>query len=958
MQLSITENEKKNGIELLFSENLSKEFSTFLRELGFKQYNNVKNKWYADAHPAYKSFATSLATAFSNGDDWQTVNVYPSFQPSLENIDKGKFSFVVISYSGEQKAEKTEYVLFDSYKKIALEIATQFAILKYGDDLKHVEVSPRNYKRKARILYDNGQIINRIKVEEKTEIEKLPAKEVENDLPIEESETQEETTLEIMNSKEQIKKENEPAKEAENELPIEDSKTQVETTLETLNSKEQNKKENEPAKEAENELSKEDSKTKKETTLEKITTENESDYKTDAERQLSTRDVLNEVINKLRKVEETLDGEDETILATSVMDFEDALEQTGHTRFENKLLKALQNFQEWMYDLKFETRKIALMEVNRLNQSLGLPLFALKKDVLKALSVSKDIFNRDHIVPNILVPSKAGEPFQSGGLNLSDANFMRMKFKRLYNITDETIDQASGLDLFRLSQMAHPNDYGISVNRSTVLREWESRGREAFEEIGYPTDLDYPYVNVHVGYKSVSTLASQIGAYDNRHQWWSAVEHSRPIADLAKGIVILDSLLMELVEKRLELVNPKTNKPKTDKKSKEAFNDIEWEISRLERSKLVIQDYMNKDLEVEELLPEPKPKKEKQQEPNDYLDKVIAIMHTAFAKAERLSKKKIEKLREETDAPTMGALWEAVELSWLLWYKMLYREPIPFEARLKKMVLFWNKVQPTYAYSDSSKELYKQYSTPCPIGAIVAQYTGMDEAEFIFEPSAGNGLLLVGANPRITHVNEIDKSRKQSLEHQGFGRITSDNAAQPFPEMMHKVHDVVVTNPPFASWEDSKFDKERIIQKYFNKHRGLANHIRLEHLMAGLALYTMKDDGKAAIIIMGHVYFGDDGLFAKYRPFFNWLYRHYKVDDVINMNSYKLYNKQGAVTKTMLILIGGRKSTPSGVAPNKSEQPHLEDMVETFEDLWEQTKSHIKPNIDTIIKQLKIARTK
>lgn len=321
-------------------------------------------------------------------------------------------------------------------------------------------------------------------------------------------------------------------------------------------------------------------------------------------------------------------------------------------------------------------------------------------------------------------------------------------------------------------------------------------------------------------------------------------------------------------------------------------------------------------------------------------------------------KKKIEKLKEETNAPTMGALWEAVELSWLLWYKMLYKEPIPFEVRLKKMILFWNNVQPTYAYSDSSKELYKQYSTPCPIGAIIAQYTGMDEAEFIFEPSAGNGLLLVGANPRITHVNEIDKSRKQSLEHQGFGRITSENAAQPFPEMMHKVHDVVVTNPPFASWDDTKFDKERIIQKYFNKHRGLANHIRLEHLMAGLALYTMTDDGKAAIIIMGHVYFGDDGLFAKYRPFFNWLYRHYKVDDVINMNSYKLYNKQGAVTKTMLILIGGRKSKPSGVAPNKSEQPHLEDMVETFEDLWEQTKSHIKPNIDTIIKQLKTARIK
>ena len=113
--------------------------------------------------------------------------------------------------------------------------------------------------------------------------------------------------------------------------------------------------------------------------------------------------------------------------------------------------------------------------------------------------------------------------------------------------------------------------------------------------------------------------------------------------------------------------------------------------------------------------------------------------------------------------------------------------------------------------------------------------------------------------------------------------------------------------------------------------------------MAGLALHTMKDDGKAAIIIMGHVYFGDDGLFAKYRPFFNWLYRHYKVDDIINMNSYKLYNKQGAVTKTMLILIGGRKAKPSGVAPNRTEQPHLEDDGRDFRRFMDEYKSHIKP---------------
>ncbi len=868
MELSITENKKKKGIELSFSEELPQKLATFLKELGFKEALRNPLKWYADAHPAYQNFATSLSEVLSNNSDWETVNIYPSFKPSLENIDSNKFSVITIYFQGTEKAKQQDYVLFDSYKKVALEIATHFAMIQYGDTLKHIEVYPRNYKRKARELFKEGKIIQLV--------------------PEEETENIKEGLL----------------------LEKDDAITTEENKPETAKPK---------------------------TNL--------------------LRETTVSVIETLEEVEQNLEGEAETIIATTINDLVEALEQTRELPFKNQLNKAILIFKDWVNDLDADTRLIVSAAMSKLTQLMDGTAIDSENSKEENLVTIKDIFNRDKIIPNVLVPSQAGEPFQSGGLNIGDGNFLKFKFPQLYKINDETLSQVSPVALFQLSQMAHPKDYGMFVNRSALLRELESRGRKAFETLGFPTDLDYPYVNIHTGYKSVSTLASQIGAYDDRHQWWSAVEHSRPVADLEKGITIIDDLLLELVEQQTEYINPKTNKPKTDKKSKEAFNDIEWEKNRLERSKQVIVDYLenHKSQSPVPAMPEPKPSKEKEV-PNDYLDKVIAIMHTAFAKAERLSKKKIEKLKEETKAPTMGSLWEAVELSWLLWYKMLYKEPISFEARLKKMVQFWNNVQPTYAYSDSSKELYKQYSTPCPIGAIVAQYTGMDEAEFIFEPSAGNGLLLVGANPRITHVNEIDKSRKQSLEYQGFVRITSENAARPFPEMMHKVHDVVVTNPPFASWDDTKFDKERIIQKYFHKHRGLANHIRLEHLMAGLALYTMKDHGKAAIIIMGHVYFGDDGLFAKYRPFFNWLYRHYKVDDIINMNSYKLYNKQGAVTKTMLILIGGRKSKPAGVAPNKSEQPHLEDMVETFEDLWTRTKSHIKAHIDTIIQQLKTAQ--
>lgn len=348
---------------------------------------------------------------------------------------------------------------------------------------------------------------------------------------------------------------------------------------------------------------------------------------------------------------------------------------------------------------------------------------------------------------------------------------------------------------------------------------------------------------------------------------------------------------------------------------------------------------------------------------SDYLDRVIAHMHDAYAAGNRVTKGQVEKLAKALKVLNMGIIWEAVELSWMLRYRNIYREPIPFEQRLDKMIHFWHHVQPTYAYSDSSKEIYKQYSTPCPIGAIVAEYTGMKNANRIFEPSAGNGLLLVGADPAKTHANEIDKTRVKSLEFVQFSTITSFNAAEPFPKELDQSFDVVITNPPFSRWEEEKYDKAYIIETYFHNHIGLARNIRLEHVMSGLALHTMKDNGRAVIIIMGHIYFGEDGLIAKYRPFFNWLFRHYKVDDVINLNSFKLYNKQGAIEKTMLILISGRKPKPEGVAPQSFERPEFNEMVNSFEELWQrvslylknprQTNAQSKGDIDQVIEQLK-----
>ena len=132
--------------------------------------------------------------------------------------------------------------------------------------------------------------------------------------------------------------------------------------------------------------------------------------------------------------------------------------------------------------------------------------------------------------------------------------------------------------------------------------------------------------------------------------------------------------------------------------------------------------------------------------------------------------------------------------------------------------------------------------------------------------------------------------------------------------------------------------------------------MRLEHYMAGLALHTLKDTGRAAIIIMGHLHYDKQGYIAKYAPFFKWLARHYIIDDIINLNGFKIYAKQGAVARTMLILIGGRKTTPSPTFPTKKTHPNYDTVIDSFEALWKRIKSHINP-IEKIIQQLKIANT-
>ncbi|HVI45223.1 MAG TPA: strawberry notch C-terminal domain-containing protein [Chitinophaga sp.] len=243
--------------------------------------------------------------------------------------------------------------------------------------------------------------------------------------------------------------------------------------------------------------------------------------------------------------------------------------------------------------------------------------------------------------------------------------------------------------------------------------------------------------------------------------------------------------------------------------------------------------------------------------------------------------------------------------------------------RYGKIVALYNR-QVNLSHRTSQSILLQQYSTPAPIGFLMGIFCELDtfssRGRLAFEPSAGNGLLTIAGDPSYIYVNEVDPLRRENLSSQGYANVWDKDATIPFTGLDY-MFDAVLTNPPFGILDRPV---------YYNDYKITT----LDHLMALRALDTMKDNGKASIIIGGHTTWDKLGRIqaGKNRIFFNYLYNHYYVKDAINLDGKKLYSRQGTAFDVRLILIAGRKPKPIGAAPLKQAG---DEEVHSFDDLFE-----------------------
>jgi len=272
---------------------------------------------------------------------------------------------------------------------------------------------------------------------------------------------------------------------------------------------------------------------------------------------------------------------------------------------------------------------------------------------------------------------------------------------------------------------------------------------------------------------------------------------------------------------------------------------------------------------------------------------------------------------------------EAIETAVVKLSREIYTEGLKGEQSSRqmfdRMVDLYDQ-QPKLSNRSTESTQLMQYSTPAPLAFLANILSWMEQrrGDVVYEPTAGTGMLLMGADVDSVYANELSATRSAILKSQGI-KTTQSNAIDNSPP---QDVDVVIANPPFGKvkGEDKK-------NKLFTVN-GFKT-LEVDQAIALKALSSMTNGGRATLIV-GGLFETEDGEVRasdynkrKYRKFYKELYDNYQVTDHFTVAG-SLYGKQGANWPVDIITISGKgksdKATPNFVAPT---------VYKTFDELGE-----------------------
>ena len=236
------------------------------------------------------------------------------------------------------------------------------------------------------------------------------------------------------------------------------------------------------------------------------------------------------------------------------------------------------------------------------------------------------------------------------------------------------------------------------------------------------------------------------------------------------------------------------------------------------------------------------------------------------------------------------------------------------EDKFRQFVLIYDR-QPLFSARTSTSVDNQAYSTPVPMAYSLSVMTGISTDTGMYEPTAGNAMLMIGSNLSKSAANEINDLRAKALRSIGVGTVTQNDATKFVPA---RKFEAVHANPPFGGISNVNYNGYGIR--------------KLEHLISLKALEAMQDNGTAALILGANMENEDTRKGAQW-VFENYLYGNYNVVDNFEVSG-ELYAGQGAKWPVRIIVISGRKAQieTGDLAPKRV------DRLSTWDDVWTRTK--------------------
>lgn len=240
-------------------------------------------------------------------------------------------------------------------------------------------------------------------------------------------------------------------------------------------------------------------------------------------------------------------------------------------------------------------------------------------------------------------------------------------------------------------------------------------------------------------------------------------------------------------------------------------------------------------------------------------------------------------------------------------------------STFNQLVDAYNK-QPNLNIRTSTSIENQAYSTPAPLAFVAAKMANIGKNTTVYEPTAGNGMLLITALPENATVNEMESTRFNNLKDQGFNAHQGD-ALKAIENGVVKPNsqDAIITNPPFGSIKENGKTVKVAVDGY--------KIGKIDHLIAVEALKAMKPNGTAAIIIGADMVQG--GISTDDRIFFNWLYANYNVVGHFEVDG-KLYSRQGASWPVRVIIVHGKQASDKN-SPVTGAIPRYENWKDVYD---------------------------